>query len=59
MTNLNHDKNRRLLVIDDNRAIHNDFRKILSPATATSAALDATELAVFGCPARAVRACPV
>jgi PAS domain S-box-containing protein len=42
------DKNRRVLVIDDNRAIHDDFRKILSPANATTAALDATELAVFG-----------
>ena len=58
MTDLNHDKNRRLLVIDDNRSIHNDFRKILSPATATSAALDATELAVFGCPAGAVEHAP-
>jgi signal transduction histidine kinase/DNA-binding NtrC family response regulator len=42
------DKNRRVLVIDDNRAIHDDFRKILSPATATAAALDATETAMFG-----------
>ena len=24
--------NRRILVIDDNRAIHDDFRKILCPA---------------------------
>ena len=39
-------KNRRVLVIDDNLAIHDDFRKILSPRTA--APLDATEAAVFG-----------
>jgi PAS domain S-box-containing protein len=42
------DKNRRVLVIDDNRAIHDDFRKILSPAPATAAALDAVETAVLG-----------
>ena len=38
--------NRRVLVIDDNAAIHDDFRKILCPRTNT--ALDATEAAVFG-----------
>ena len=54
MTPLNHDKNRRVLVIDDNPAIHEDFRKILSPATETAAALDATETAVFGSLAAAV-----
>jgi PAS domain S-box-containing protein len=48
MNKLPDDKNRRVLVIDDNRAIHDDFRKILSPATAMAAALDATESAVFG-----------
>ena len=48
------DKNRRVLVIDDNRAIHDDFRKILSPATAKAAALDATEAAVFGPPTATV-----
>ncbi len=42
------DKNRRVLIIDDNRAIHEDFRKILTPANATAAALEATEAAVFG-----------
>jgi len=42
------ERNRRLLVIDDNRAIHDDFRKILCPATANAAALDATEAALFG-----------
>ncbi len=48
MNKLLADKNRRVLVIDDNRSIHDDFRKILSPATPTAAALDATEAAVFG-----------
>jgi PAS domain S-box-containing protein len=48
MTQLNRDRNRRVLVIDDNRSIHDDFRKILSPATATAAALEAEEGAVFG-----------
>jgi two-component system, NtrC family, sensor kinase len=40
------DTNRRVLVIDDRAAIHDDFRKILSLRPA--AALDATEAAVFG-----------
>jgi len=40
-------KTRRVLVIDDNRAIHDDFRKILSPRL-IDAELDTTELAVFG-----------
>jgi len=48
-------QNRRVLVIDDNRSIHDDFRKILFPATATAAALDDTEAAVFGRPTDAVR----
>jgi signal transduction histidine kinase/DNA-binding response OmpR family regulator len=48
MTELNHDKNRRVLVIDDNRSIHDDFRKILSPAVATAVALEAATGAVFG-----------
>ena len=37
------DKNRRVLIIDDNRSIHDDFRKILCPATAGEEALDAAE----------------
>src|SRR5688572_1201967 len=39
--------NRRLLVIDDNRAIHDDFRKILAPRASTSP-LDDLEAALFG-----------
>jgi CheY-like chemotaxis protein len=41
-------KNRRVLVIDDNKAIHDDFRKILSPDEPTRAALDVTEEGLFG-----------
>jgi PAS domain S-box-containing protein len=54
MSRLQADKNRRILVIDDNRAIHDDFRKILCPAHASTAALDATETALFGKPAKVV-----
>ena len=42
------DKHRRVLIVDDNRAIHDDFRKILCPATAMVAASDAAEAALFG-----------
>ncbi len=38
----------RILVIDDNRAIHEDFRKILCPTTAAVADLSAAEAALFG-----------
>ncbi|HEX7577427.1 MAG TPA: PAS domain S-box protein, partial [Verrucomicrobiae bacterium] len=48
MKNLPAEKNRRILVVDDNHAIHDDFRKILSPATKAAAALDVTEAELFG-----------
>lgn len=42
-------ENRRILVIDDNPSIHEDFRKILSPSDAQLAeGLDADEAALFG-----------
>jgi signal transduction histidine kinase/FixJ family two-component response regulator len=41
------EKNSRILVIDDMRAIHDDFRKILC-ADATAGALDEAEAALFG-----------
>jgi CheY-like chemotaxis protein len=47
---MNSDKNRRVLVIDDNKSIHSDFRKILSPDEPTRAALNLTEMALFGNP---------
>ncbi len=42
--------NRRVLVVDDNEAIHADFRKILTPAAAVSDALLAAEAELFGEP---------
>ncbi|MGZ3461768.1 MAG: hybrid sensor histidine kinase/response regulator, partial [Archangium sp.] len=39
--------NRRILVVDDNQAIHQDFRKILC-APPASTALDDMEAALFG-----------
>ena len=44
---------RRILLIDDNRAIHEDFRKILAPADA--AKFDEIEAILFGEPAKIVR----
>ncbi|QHF28810.1 ATP-binding protein [Pseudomonas sp. R32] len=40
--------NRRILLIDDTPAIHDDFRKILAPQSAVNADLDALESALFG-----------
>lgn len=40
--------NRRILVIDDNHAIHSDFRKILCPAVKNDSSLDAAEAQIFG-----------
>ena len=45
--NLNPDRNRRILVIDDNQAIHQDFRKILAPTKCRSNKLAAAEAALF------------
>jgi two-component system cell cycle sensor histidine kinase/response regulator CckA len=51
MNNVSATKNRRILIIDDNHAIHDDFRKILSSPTVAAAALDVTEAELFGKPA--------
>ena len=49
-------ENHRILIIDDNPSIHEDFRKILGPADATLAKeLDAEEAALFGDKADASR----
>ena len=40
-------ESRRVIVIDDNEAIHTDFEKILSPAKAKPE-LDAAQAAFFG-----------
>ncbi|HTB83189.1 MAG TPA: response regulator [Candidatus Sulfotelmatobacter sp.] len=55
MTELNHEKNRRILVIDDTHSIHDDFRKVLATGTTARAALDASEEALFGKPANTVQ----
>src|SRR6185437_2810632 len=39
---------RRILVVDDNEAIHKDFRKIFGAGSATGAALEAAEALLFG-----------
>jgi len=43
--------NHRILIVDDNRDVHVDFRKILCPPRATARQLDALEAALFGEPA--------
>lgn len=40
--------NRRILIIDDNRSIHEDFRKILTPTQVLNAELTALEDQLFG-----------
>jgi len=39
---------RRILIVDDNEAIHKDFRKIFGAGSASGAALEAAEAALFG-----------
>jgi len=42
------EKVRRILIVDDNRAIHDDFRKILAGATPGASDLDELESKLFG-----------
>jgi two-component system, NtrC family, sensor kinase len=42
------DGNRRVLIVDDNRDVHLDFRKVLCPERAAAQQLDALEDALFG-----------
>jgi len=50
--------NRRILLVDDNEAIHADFRKILSPGGGDASKLDAARAALFGAaPAAATGPC--
>jgi signal transduction histidine kinase len=44
---INPDKNHRILLIDDNRAIHDDFRKILIVPKTQNAVLEEAEAALF------------
>jgi signal transduction histidine kinase len=53
MNNQDFNKSYRILVIDDNRAIHEDFRKILCPPAADTAALGEAEAKLFDEPTRA------
>jgi signal transduction histidine kinase len=53
MNNQDSNTNYRILVIDDNRAIHEDFRKILCPPSADTTALGETEAKLFDEPIRA------
>ncbi|WP_256079936.1 ATP-binding protein [Massilia sp. YIM B04103] len=50
---MNASAERRLLVIDDMPAIHDDFRKILLPSSAADASLDEAEAFLFGAAAAA------
>jgi len=52
------ERNRRVLVIDDNRAIHDDFRKILNGAAVESGALAKAEAVLFEEQAHAQRPMP-
>ena len=46
MNSVAEEKNRRILVIDDNDAIHDDFRKVLNASTGSS--LQEAEAILFG-----------
>jgi two-component system sensor histidine kinase/response regulator len=48
MSNLNPDSNHRILVIDDNKAIHDDFKKILGKRTMETDHLTKAEAVLFG-----------
>ena len=55
MSNSSAGKNSRVLVIDDNRSIHDDIRKILAAPSLTAVALDVIEAALFGRSADPIR----
>jgi two-component system, sensor histidine kinase and response regulator len=46
--NINPDKNHRILIIDDNRAIHEDFRKVLIKSTVQNDDFDEATASLFG-----------
>lgn len=48
MCDINDKRNRRILVIDDNEAIHEDFRIILSDEKVDTSNLERVEAAIFG-----------
>ncbi len=47
-------RNRRVLIIDDNRMIHDDFRKILAPGELIQSAIENSEALVFGSSVKAL-----
>lgn len=47
MSKLSIPRNNRILIVDDNQAIHEDFRKILAPDTGSTETLDEAEFALF------------
>ena len=46
--NINPNQNHRILVIDDNRAIHEDFKKILCPNVSSTGDMAEAEASLFG-----------
>lgn len=46
----------RMLLVDDNRSIHDDFRKILCPDSQQASELEAAESTLFGAPAETKKA---
>jgi two-component system, sensor histidine kinase and response regulator len=48
INNTSKDRNRRVLIIDDNRTIHDDFRKILIRDELSQSAVEDSEALVFG-----------
>jgi CheY-like chemotaxis protein len=48
MKDMSDNKNRRVLVIDDNHSVHDDFRKILSPLKSTPPGLEESRECLFG-----------
>ncbi|MGD9645815.1 MAG: HD domain-containing phosphohydrolase [Pirellulales bacterium] len=53
---MNAEPNRRILVVDDNESIHDDFRKILCRPAAPNKMLDKAAAALFGRPLAATHA---
>ncbi len=48
MSDVKDEKKQRILIIDDNKSIHKDFRMILGGGDTHSGALDKTKTAIFG-----------
>jgi two-component system cell cycle sensor histidine kinase/response regulator CckA len=48
MSHTKHPNGRRILIIDDNPSIHQDFRKILCPHMGNIVAIDQAEVSLFG-----------